>query len=50
MSDADLEGKLRTSAAGANLGHDASPLIDAVWALDKSARRREACVDRGTAG
>ena len=34
MSDADLEGKLRTSAAASAI--DAAPLIDAVWALDKS--------------
>jgi 2-methylcitrate dehydratase PrpD len=35
MSDADLEGKLRTSAAALKI--DAAPLIAAVWALDKSA-------------
>jgi 2-methylcitrate dehydratase PrpD len=37
MSDKDLEDKLRTSAAGWNPRHDVAPLIDAVWALDKSA-------------
>jgi len=36
LSDADLEQKLRTSAAALNLRHDIRPLIDAVWALDKS--------------
>jgi 2-methylcitrate dehydratase PrpD len=36
MSDADLEGKLRTTAAGWDARHDIAPLIDAVWALDKS--------------
>jgi 2-methylcitrate dehydratase PrpD len=36
MSDEDLEEKLRTAAAGWNSLHDISPLIDAVWALDKS--------------
>jgi hypothetical protein len=28
--------KLRAAAAGWNLGHDIAPLIDAIWALDKS--------------
>ena len=37
MSDKDLEEKLRTAAAGWNPRHDIAPLIDAVWALDKSA-------------
>ena len=37
LSDRDLEDKLRTCAAGWNPRHDISPLIDAVWALDKSA-------------
>jgi 2-methylcitrate dehydratase PrpD len=36
MSDRDLEEKLRTAAAGWNLRHDITPLIDAVWALDSS--------------
>jgi 2-methylcitrate dehydratase PrpD len=36
MSDADLEGKLRTVAAGWDPHHDARPLIDAIWALDRS--------------
>jgi 2-methylcitrate dehydratase PrpD len=37
MSDKDLEDKLRTSAAGWDPRHDIGPLIDAVWALEKSA-------------
>ena len=37
MSDAELEQKLRTSAAGWDPGYDASPLISAIWALDQSA-------------
>ncbi len=37
MSDADLEEKLRTAAAGWNPRYDARPLIDAIWALDQSA-------------
>lgn len=37
MSDSGLEDKLRTAAAGWNPRHDIAPLIDAVWALDKSA-------------
>ncbi len=37
MSDQDLEGKLRTAAAGWNSRHDIAPLIDAIWTLDKSA-------------
>jgi len=36
MSDQDLEQKLRTVAASWNPRHDVQPLIDAVWALDKS--------------
>ena len=36
MSDRDLEAKLRTLAAGWCPGHDVQPLIDAVWALDRS--------------
>ena len=36
MSDAGLEEKLRTAAAGWNSRHDIAPLIDAVWALEKS--------------
>jgi 2-methylcitrate dehydratase PrpD len=37
MSDADLEGKLRTVAAGWDPRYNAGPLIDAIWALDRSA-------------
>ena len=37
MSDADLEAKLRTAAAGWNVQHDVTPLIDAIWALDSNA-------------
>jgi 2-methylcitrate dehydratase PrpD len=37
MSDADLEEKLRTAAAGWDPGYDARPLIDAIWTLDQSA-------------
>jgi 2-methylcitrate dehydratase PrpD len=36
MSDKDLEDKLQTAAAGWNPAHDVSPLIDAVWTLDRS--------------
>jgi 2-methylcitrate dehydratase PrpD len=36
MSDPDLEQKLRTVAASWNPRHDVQPLIDAVWALDRS--------------
>jgi 2-methylcitrate dehydratase PrpD len=36
MSDDDLKGKLRTSAAGWDLRYDARSLIDAIWALDRS--------------
>ncbi|MGA7996134.1 MAG: MmgE/PrpD family protein [Bradyrhizobium sp.] len=37
MSDADLEAKLRTSAADWDPRYDVEPLIAAVWALDGSA-------------
>lgn len=37
MSDAELEDKLRSAAAGWEPQHDVAPLIDAVWALDSSA-------------
>ncbi len=37
MSDSDLEQKLRTAAAGWDSRYDASPLISAIWALDRSA-------------
>ena len=36
MSDRELEGKLRNSAAGWNPRYDATPLIDAIWALDRN--------------
>lgn len=36
MSDKDLEDKLRTAAAGWNPRHNIAPLIDAIWALNKS--------------
>jgi 2-methylcitrate dehydratase PrpD len=36
MSDTDLEDKLRTNAAGWDARHEISPLIDAIWALDRS--------------
>ena len=36
MSDRDLEDKLRTAAAGCNSRHGIAPLIEAIWALDKS--------------
>jgi 2-methylcitrate dehydratase PrpD len=36
MSDADLEAKLRTSAAGLDARLDVTPLIDAVWKMDAS--------------
>jgi 2-methylcitrate dehydratase PrpD len=35
MSDKDLEDKLTVAAAGWSPGHDVSPLIDAVWELDR---------------
>jgi 2-methylcitrate dehydratase PrpD len=37
LSDSDIEGKLRTAAAGWDPHHDATPLIDAIWTLDQSA-------------
>jgi 2-methylcitrate dehydratase PrpD len=37
LSDADLETKLRATAAGWDPRHDISPLISAVWSLDSSA-------------
>jgi 2-methylcitrate dehydratase PrpD len=37
LADHDLEGKLRTAAAGWDSRYDATPLIDAIWALDRSA-------------
>ena len=37
LSDRDLEAKLRTAAAGWDPRYDVAPLIDAIWALDKSA-------------
>jgi 2-methylcitrate dehydratase PrpD len=37
LDDRDLEAKLRTAAAGWEPRHDIAPLIDAIWALDKSA-------------
>ena len=37
LDDAALEAKLRTVAAGWEAGYDASPLIDAIWTLDKRA-------------
>ena len=36
MSDSELEGKLRTAAAGWDPRHDITPLIDAIWSLDRS--------------
>jgi 2-methylcitrate dehydratase PrpD len=36
MSDADLEAKLRTTAAGWDAHHDIAPLIAAIWTLDAS--------------
>jgi 2-methylcitrate dehydratase PrpD len=36
MSDGDIEAKLR-AAAGWDPRHDVAPLVDAIWALDKSA-------------
>ena len=36
MSDKDLEDKLRNAAAEWNSRHDISPLIGAIWALDRS--------------
>jgi 2-methylcitrate dehydratase PrpD len=37
MSDKDLEQKLRSAAAGWDPRRDITPLIDAIWALDRSA-------------
>jgi 2-methylcitrate dehydratase PrpD len=37
LSDHDLGEKLRMAAAGWKRSYDASPLIDAIWAVDKSA-------------
>jgi 2-methylcitrate dehydratase PrpD len=37
LADDDLEGKLRTAAAGWDPHYDVTPLIDAIWALDKAA-------------
>ncbi len=37
MSDSDLEAKLRSAAAGWDPRYDVAPLVDAIWALDKSA-------------
>ena len=36
LSDADLEAKLRTAAAGWNLGYDVAPLIDGIWSVETS--------------
>jgi 2-methylcitrate dehydratase PrpD len=36
MSDGDLEDKLRVAAGGWDSRHDIEPLIEAIWALDKS--------------
>jgi 2-methylcitrate dehydratase PrpD len=36
MSDKDLEDKLRTAATGTISGNDVTPLIEAIWQLDKS--------------
>jgi hypothetical protein len=36
MSDGDLEDKLRTIAASWQPGYDATPLIEAIWALEES--------------
>jgi 2-methylcitrate dehydratase PrpD len=37
LDDDDLEAKLRLAAAGWDQRHDIAPLIEAIWALDKSA-------------
>jgi len=37
LDDSDLEAKLRSAAAGWDPGHDATPLIEAIWTLDRSA-------------
>ena len=36
LTDREIEDKVRTLAAGWNADHDVQPLIDAVWALDRS--------------
>jgi hypothetical protein len=36
MSDRDLEDKLRDAASSWNPRHDVTPLIDAIWQVDKS--------------
>ena len=36
MTDAGLEAKLRSAAAGWDPRYDATPLIDAIWTLDKN--------------
>ncbi|HEY4168971.1 MAG TPA: MmgE/PrpD family protein [Reyranella sp.] len=36
LKDAEIEDKLRTEADGWQKGHDIQPLIDAVWAVDRS--------------
>jgi hypothetical protein len=36
LRDAEIEEKLRTEAASWQKGYDIQPLIDAVWALDRS--------------
>jgi 2-methylcitrate dehydratase PrpD len=36
LSDEDLEAKLRVAAAGWDPHYDTTPLIDAIWALDKA--------------
>jgi 2-methylcitrate dehydratase PrpD len=36
LKDAEIEDKLRAEADGWQKGHDIQPLIDAVWAVDKS--------------
>jgi 2-methylcitrate dehydratase PrpD len=36
LKDAEIEDKLRIEADGWQKGHDIQPLIDAVWAVDKS--------------
>jgi len=37
LSDDDLEAKLRMAAAGWDPHYGTTPLIDAIWAIDKSA-------------
>ena len=36
LKDAEIEDKLRIEAASWQKGHDIQPLIDAVWAVDRS--------------